>query len=118
MLRKPEHINFGQVKIYADERKNLHAETKSASNKFTPMYQYTLKTWASNRLKYHYGLGSSSAKFIFSDLPPVRVFRRFDFAGSVPVKIINTLNYLVQVRRSTNLKVQAKGYYRYVSILV
>ena len=44
---------------------------------------------------------------MFSGLPPVRVFRRFDFAGLVPVKIKTTLNYRVQVHRSKNLKVQS-----------
>ena len=37
LLPKPEQINFGQVKSYA-ERKNLLAETKNASKKFAPMY--------------------------------------------------------------------------------
>ena len=31
---------------------------------------------ASSRLKYRFDLGSGSAKFIFSGLPPVQVFRR------------------------------------------
>ena len=32
---------------------------------------------ASNRLKYCFGLGSGSAKLIFSGLAPVQVFRHF-----------------------------------------
>ena len=35
-LPKPEQINFGQAKSYADERKNSHAKPKNASNKFAP----------------------------------------------------------------------------------
>ena len=35
-------------------------------------------------------LGSGSAKFIFSGLPPVQVFSSSDFAGIVQGKIKNT----------------------------
>ena len=47
---------------------------------------------ASNRLKYRSGLGSGSAKFIFSGLPPVQACGCLIFAGLVPVKSKNTLN--------------------------
>ena len=73
-----------------------------------PLLRYSETTRASNRLKYRCGLGSGSAKIFFWRFTSGSGFSSFDFAGLVPVKIKNTLNYWIQVRGSKNLKVQIR----------
>ena len=65
---------------------------------------HTLVNRASNRLKYRSGLGSGYAKYIFSGLAPIQIFRRLILRVQFLLELKNTLYYRVQVRsRRKNL---------------
>ena len=75
------------------------------------------KIRASNRFKYRSGLGSGSAKSIFSGLPPVQVFHCLILRVWFRFKL--KLGYFecsgsgsVRVRKNKNLKVQIRFWFK------